>query len=266
MNKAILFIFSGLPAVGKSTLAMSVVKHFGAVYLRIDTIEQGLKDLCHIDIEGEGYRLAYRMAADNLQLGNNVVADCCNPIELTRREWEDVAVNNNCRFVNIEVVCSDKTEHKKRAEQRNAEVANMKLPVWNDIENREYHEWHKSRIIIDTAGKTIKQCQTELKEKVADSLSQKGDGQEYENIDDSLKATIIEKLCYTKFVYDRINRKLGLYLSSQEIESFISDIIMHTDTNHFLKKGKNYYITNDTEHIRITVNSCTFRVISTDKI
>ena len=67
-------------------------------------------------------------------------------------------------------------------------------------------------------------------------------------------------------MYERINRKLGLYLSPQEIESFISDIIMHTDTNLFLKKGKNYYIANDTEHIRITVNSCTFRVISTDKI
>ena len=68
MNKAILFIFSGLPAVGKSTLAMSVAKHFGAVYLRIDTIEQGLKDLCRINVEGEGYQLAYRMAVNNLQL------------------------------------------------------------------------------------------------------------------------------------------------------------------------------------------------------
>ena len=170
MRKAILFIFSGLPAVGKSTLARFLVKEFGAVYLRIDTIEQGLKDLCRINVEGEGYRLAYRIATDNLQLGNNVVADCCNLIELTRREWEEVAVNNNCCFVNIEVICSDKTEHKNRAEQRNTEVANMNLPVWDDIENREYHEWHKSRIVIETAGKTIKQCQTELKEKVADSL------------------------------------------------------------------------------------------------
>ena len=221
MGKGILFIFSGLPAVGKSTLAKYVVKEFGAVYLRIDTIEQGLKDLCRINVGGEGYRLAYRMAADNLQLGNNVVADCCNPIELT---WEDVAVNNNCRFVNIEVVCSNKTEHKKRAEQRNAEVANMKLPVWDDIENREYHEWHKSRIVIDTAGKTIKQCQTDLKEKVADSLSQKEDGRVYEGIDDSLKATIIEKLCYTKLVYDRINRKLRLHLSPQEIESLFQTL------------------------------------------
>ena len=152
------------------------------------------------------------------------MADCCNLIELTRQEWEDVAVNNNCRFVNIEVVCSNKAEHKKRAEQRNAEVANMKLPVWDDIENREYHEWHKSRIVINTAGKTIKQCQTELKEKVADSLSQKEDGREYEGIDDSLKATIIEKLCYTKFVYDRINRKLRLHLSPQEIESLFQTL------------------------------------------
>lgn len=68
MNKAILSIFSGLSAVGKSTLAMSVVKHFGAVYLCIDIIEQGLKDLCRINVEGEGYRLAYRMAVNNLQL------------------------------------------------------------------------------------------------------------------------------------------------------------------------------------------------------
>ena len=68
MNKAILFIFSGLPAVGKSTFAKSVVKHFGAAYLRIDTIEQGLKDLCRINVEGEGYQLAYRMAVNNLQL------------------------------------------------------------------------------------------------------------------------------------------------------------------------------------------------------
>ncbi|QUB67283.1 DUF3781 domain-containing protein [Prevotella melaninogenica] len=41
-------------------------------------------------------------------------------------------------------------------------------------------------------------------------------------MDGSLKTTIIEKLCYTKLVYDRINRKLGLHLSPQEIESLTS--------------------------------------------
>lgn len=169
MSKAILFIFSGLPAVGKSTLARFVAKEFGAVYLRIDTIEQGLKDLCRISVEGEDYRLAYRMASDNLQLNSNVVADSCNPIELTRREWEEVAAKSGCRFLNIEIVCSDKSEHKQRAMQRISEVTNMKIPIWDDIEKREYHEWRKDHIIIDTAGKTIEQCKTELKTKITDN-------------------------------------------------------------------------------------------------
>lgn len=170
MNKAILFIFSGLPAVGKSTLARFVAKEFGAVYLRIDTIEQGLKDLCRINVEGEGYRLAYRITSDNLQLNSNVVADSCNPIELTRREWEEIAIKNGCRFLNIEIICSDKSEHKQRAMQRVSGITNMKIPTWDDIGTREYHKWQRDRIIIDTAGKTIEQCKTELKAKITDSL------------------------------------------------------------------------------------------------
>lgn len=262
-NTALLFIFSGLPAVGKSTLARFVAKEFGAVYLRIDTIEQGLKDLCRINVEGEGYRLAYRIASDNLRLGHPVVADCCNPIELTRREWEDVAIENGCRFVNIEVVCSDKTEHRKRAEQRIAAVPNLQLPTWDDIESREYHAWQKERIVIDTAGKTIGQCETELKEKIADTLSPK---KEYEHTAHSLKATMLKRLCHTKLGYGRINRKLGLHLSPQEIEDFVSGIIGRTDEAHFQKRGKNYYITNDAEGIRITVNSFTYTVITADRI
>lgn len=56
--RAVLFIFSGLPAVGKSTIAQYVAKKHKAVYLRIDTIEQGLRDLCNVKVQGEGYRLA----------------------------------------------------------------------------------------------------------------------------------------------------------------------------------------------------------------
>jgi predicted kinase len=33
-------IFSGLPATGKSTLARRLAVDFGAVYLRLDTLEQ----------------------------------------------------------------------------------------------------------------------------------------------------------------------------------------------------------------------------------
>jgi predicted kinase len=149
----ILYIFSGLPGSGKSTLSQQIARRVNAVYLRIDTIEQALRDLCAFDVQGEGYRLAYRIAADNLRLGIDVVADSCNPIELTRREWEQVALQARARYVNIEVVCSDVREHRRRVETRASAVPGLKQPTWQDVEGREYHDWTVDRIVVDTAGK-----------------------------------------------------------------------------------------------------------------
>ena len=147
-----LYIFSGLPGSGKTTLARKLAVRIGAVYLRIDTIEQGLRDLCHVKVEGEGYRLAYRVASDNLGLGNDVVADSCNPIELTRREWQQVAIDAGEPHVNIEVLCSDPIEHRRRVETRASSIAGLELPTWQDVVDREYHSWTVPRIVIDTAG------------------------------------------------------------------------------------------------------------------
>ena len=155
MSRPTLFIFSGLPATGKTTLARALAVELGATYLRIDTIEQALRDLCQIQVEGEGYRLAYRVAADNLRLGLSVIADSCNPIKLTRREWEQVAIDAKADFRNIEVVCSDKPEHRRRIEDRQIDIEMLKLPTWQDVLDREYDPWSGDRLIIDTAGQTI---------------------------------------------------------------------------------------------------------------
>jgi predicted kinase len=156
-----LYIFSGLPGCGKTTLAQLVAQRLQSTYLRIDTIEQGLRDLCSFDVQGEGYRLAYRVAADNLRLGVSVVADSCNPIELTRREWERVALESNAHHVNIEVVCSDSQEHRRRVETRTCTVPGMKLPTWDQVENREYHQWTVGRIVVDTS-RSLEDCIAEL--------------------------------------------------------------------------------------------------------
>jgi len=158
----VLYIFSGLPGSGKSTLAQGVAEHHHAVYLRIDTIEQGLRDLCSFDVQGEGYRLAYRVAADNLRLGLSVVADSCNPIELTRREWEQVARDAGAAYRNIEIVCSDPGEHRRRVETRVSTVEGLRLPTWSEVETREYHDWTRPRILIDTAGRSEEACLTQL--------------------------------------------------------------------------------------------------------
>jgi predicted kinase len=160
--KASLYVFSGLPGAGKTALAQQLASRVKAVYLRIDTVEQALRDLCGIVVEGEGYCLAYRVAADNLRLGVSVVADSCNPIELTRNAWETVAGDTQVRCVNIEVICSDTFEHRQRIETRKSSVPGLVLPTWEAVLHREYHAWTRDRIVIDTARKTEHECFEEL--------------------------------------------------------------------------------------------------------
>ena len=162
MNSATLYIFSGLPGTGKSTLAKGLSTELRCVYLRIDTIEQAIRDLCDFKVEGEGYRLAYRVAADNLNSGISVISDSCNPIELTRSEWHEVATNSDALFIDIEVICSDKTEHRNRVEKRDSTVPGLKRPTWEQVLNREYHPWGSNRIVLDTAGKNIAESLQEL--------------------------------------------------------------------------------------------------------
>lgn len=165
-KKPKLYIFSGLPGTGKTTLSQKLCKKIDAFYLRIDTIEQTLRDFIFTDIQEEGYKLAYKIAAENLSLGKNVIADSCNPINLTRREWQKTATESNADFVNIEVICSDTEEHRRRIETRLSDVSGLVLPNWENVKNREYHPWSSERIIIDTANKTLDKCFHKLEKKL----------------------------------------------------------------------------------------------------
>ena len=161
-RSATLYVLSGLPGTGKTSLSQRLARRFEAAYLRIDTIEQVLRDLYGIAVQAEGYRLAYRVAADNLRVGVSVVADSCNPIELTRNEWERLARDAQARCVNIEVICSDALEHRRRIETRQSSVPGLVPPAWQDVIRREYHVWVRERIVIDTARKTEDECFEEL--------------------------------------------------------------------------------------------------------
>lgn len=162
LKQPTLYIFSGLPASGKSTLSQLLAAKIGAMYVRIDTVEQGLRDLCNFKVEGEGYRLSYRLIKDNLKLGIDCISDSCNPIELTRLEWQQVATSVGAKFVNIEVTCSDTVEHMNRVETRSSEVENLALPDWQQVKNRHYEAWETDVITIDTSGKSVDASFTEL--------------------------------------------------------------------------------------------------------
>lgn len=80
------------------------------------------------------------------------------------------------------------------------------------------------------------------------------------------KQKIIEKICYTELVYERVNKKLKLNLSKEQIKTLIRDTLIKTDIKFFTKKGKNFYIINSENNIRLTINSNTFRLITVDRI
>jgi hypothetical protein len=80
------------------------------------------------------------------------------------------------------------------------------------------------------------------------------------------KKEILENICYTELVYRRINKKLTINFSKEQIEEFVLKILKETKEMFYSKIGKNYYILNIKNNIKLTINSNTFRVITVDKL
>ena len=160
-----LLIFGGLPGVGKTAIAARLARDVGAVHLRIDSIEQAMRN-SNITVSGpEGYEVAYAVAEDNLELGRTVMADSVNPIAVTRAAWRDIAKRAGSRYVEIEIVCSDQAEHRRRVEERVADIVGHVLPTWQEVCEREYEPW-EADIVIDAAGKGVAACVAELRAKL----------------------------------------------------------------------------------------------------
>ena len=146
-----LIIFAGLPGVGKTTIARELAEKLRAVYLRIDSIEQALRDSGAVidPMNDSGYRIAYALAGDNLRLGRMVVADSVNPLRITRQAWHEVAREAGVESVDVEIKCSDSEAHRRRVENRASDIRGLEL-TWAEVMAREYEPWDLEHIEIDT--------------------------------------------------------------------------------------------------------------------
>ena len=152
-----LILLSGLPAVGKTSLARALASRLAAVHLRIDTIEQALRSAAGFgdDVGAAGYAIAYGVADDNLRAGLTVIADAVNALSVTRQAWLAVAERAGARILTVEVSCSDATEHKRRATARVSDIRGLRQPTWREIVERRYEPWDPPALSIDTASHTL---------------------------------------------------------------------------------------------------------------
>lgn len=153
-------VFAGLPGVGKSTIAKDLAARTGSFYLRVDTVEQALARsmLAICPAQDAGYVIAGAVASDNLRGGTMVVADSVNPLALTRDAFRAVAEACAATVLEVEVICSDKAEHRRRVETRRTNIPGLKLPTWDRVLQREYEEWTRERLILDTATLSAEEC------------------------------------------------------------------------------------------------------------
>ena len=155
----VLVSFSGLPGVGKTTIAKALCRETSAVYLRVDVIESALREsMLKIDpCEDAGYLAACGLARSNLLLGRQVIADTVNPVEASRQLWRDTAKAAGATLFNIEVICSDREMHRNRVETREADIEGHPLPDWHRVEARLYEPWTSVDLKIDTAKSSVGQ-------------------------------------------------------------------------------------------------------------
>ncbi len=159
-----LIVLGGLPGVGKTSIASAFSKASLAVHLRIDSIEQAIREsgVTVVSLDDAGYRVAYAVAEDNLRLGHVVVADSVNPLPITREAWLDVARRAGTRVIEVEVRCSDTAEHRRRVEGRLGQEEPKGL-AWQEVLDRDYRPWPTKALVIDTAVTTVDQAVARLR-------------------------------------------------------------------------------------------------------
>ncbi|MFW2541732.1 AAA family ATPase [Primorskyibacter sp. 2E107] len=156
--------FSGLPGVGKSTVSRMLAEGTGALWLRIDDIEAAMRN-SHMqvnDLADGGYAAAQAVAGAALEQGFCVVADCVNPIELTRRGWREPARRTGAGHLDVEVICSNPDLHRRRVEMRRDAPKGVQLPDWKDVLARDYEPF-EGALRVDTARLSAAEAVTRIR-------------------------------------------------------------------------------------------------------
>ena len=152
----VLAVVGGLPGTGKSTVSSILARRTATPYLRVDRIEQAIvawSSLRH-PVGPAGYAVAHGLASEQLLIGLDVIVECVNPSAVTRDGWLGTAAAAGAVVLEVELVCSDPAEHRRRVLGRATDVEGLTKPTWTSVVDRSYEPWSRRPLVIDTATTT----------------------------------------------------------------------------------------------------------------
>lgn len=148
-------MMSGLPGVGKSSLAEALAVRLRAAVVSVDPIEDAMvRSGVPMSFETgvAAYEVGATVAAAQLRVGLTVIADAANLLEVGRDMWRAAAASTGTPVSVIEVVCSDQALHRRRLEARERGLVAYPEPAWDEVVRRatEADPWTVDRLVVDT--------------------------------------------------------------------------------------------------------------------
>ncbi|MCF8610214.1 ATP-binding protein [Gordonia sp. HY285] len=137
---------SGLPGVGKTSVAEIIAARTRSVHLSIDAVEEailacGLPSGWQVGVSA--YEAVRAMAEQNLRLGHDVIVDAVNDSEEARQTWRTAASRTDACIEFVYLMISDAREHERRLSGRDRGLVFVGEPTWTDVERRraDYAAW-----------------------------------------------------------------------------------------------------------------------------
>jgi predicted kinase len=160
-----LVVISGLPGLGKTTIADLVGARLRAVRLSIDPVEEAL--LAAGSPRGwetgvAAYEAVGAMARLNLEAGRTVVIDAVNDSEPARETWRRAATSAGAALCWVVLTMSDTAGHASRLLRRDRGFQHVPEPTWSEVAGRQMEPWADRHRVIDVTGSSAEQIAAEV--------------------------------------------------------------------------------------------------------
>ena len=151
-----LIVITGLPGVGKSTVAEGIARVLSFPVFSVDPIESAILQsgiTRSFETGLAAYVVAERLAAEQLKLGISVIIDAVSGVQEAWDMWRGLSATYDARLIVIECVLAEEI-HRQRIERRVRGLHGIPEVTWADIEKRklEYLPWDKEHLLLDTSG------------------------------------------------------------------------------------------------------------------